>query len=102
MIRRPPRSTLFPYTTLFRSDQPVVRVLLEHVRGPARDAADREDRREQIDGDAQRVVRRRRVEVEVRVQVLLRIYESLDVLRHLEPLGIDRAPAQIAPHLTQL
>src|SRR3712207_6927145 len=23
MIRRPPRSTLFPYTTLFRSDQPV-------------------------------------------------------------------------------
>src|SRR5438034_7723758 len=24
MIRRPPRSTLFPYTTLFRSLQPVV------------------------------------------------------------------------------
>src|SRR3712207_7818595 len=24
MIRRPPRSTLFPYTTLFRSVQPVV------------------------------------------------------------------------------
>src|SRR2546427_4947319 len=23
MIRRPPRSTLFPYTTLFRSDMPV-------------------------------------------------------------------------------
>src|SRR6266496_6639922 len=39
MIRRPPRSTLFPYTTLFRSggggadDQP--------DRGPARDAAPR-------------------------------------------------------------
>src|SRR2546426_6827534 len=29
MIRRPPRSTLFPYTTLFRS----------HVRGCARDRA---------------------------------------------------------------
>src|ERR1043166_2432423 len=29
MIRRPPRSTLFPYTTLFRSEEP-------------RDAADRE------------------------------------------------------------
>src|SRR5260370_41456896 len=27
MIRRPPRSTLFPYTTLFRSDQ----VGLDHV-----------------------------------------------------------------------
>src|SRR3712207_8629349 len=34
MIRRPPRSTLFPYTTLFRSvvtDEPVGRV--RHVRG---------------------------------------------------------------------
>src|SRR3989442_3470701 len=28
MIRRPPRSTLFPYTTLFRS--PIVRVPLTH------------------------------------------------------------------------
>src|SRR3712207_7809114 len=27
MIRRPPRSTLFPYTTLFRSDDGVVRHL---------------------------------------------------------------------------
>src|SRR2546427_4726520 len=32
MIRRPPRSTLFPYTTLFRSQlQPVVVVLPEEV-----------------------------------------------------------------------
>src|SRR5256885_9489712 len=30
MIRRPPRSTLFPYTTLFRS---IVRQVLDHVRG---------------------------------------------------------------------
>src|SRR2546422_4183227 len=30
MIRRPPRSTLFPYTTLFRSR--------EHDRGPAEEA----------------------------------------------------------------
>src|SRR5258708_20299717 len=27
MIRRPPRSTLFPYTTLFRSDPPYGRVV---------------------------------------------------------------------------
>src|SRR5687768_17939074 len=26
MIRRPPRSTLFPYTTLFRSEEPDVRL----------------------------------------------------------------------------
>src|SRR5438045_6064460 len=29
MIRRPPRSTLFPYTTLFRSER---RQLLQHAR----------------------------------------------------------------------
>src|SRR5256885_12290580 len=28
MIRRPPRSTLFPYTTLFRSDPGLVRSLI--------------------------------------------------------------------------
>src|SRR2546421_5699460 len=36
MIRRPPRSTLFPYTTLFRSRDRVVlvRVLPQHFLGP--------------------------------------------------------------------
>src|SRR5256886_16493311 len=33
MIRRPPRSTLFPYTTLFRSDAPVGRPGGVDVRG---------------------------------------------------------------------
>src|SRR3712207_6945502 len=32
MIRRPPRSTLFPYTTLFRSRDEVLRVADEHLR----------------------------------------------------------------------
>src|SRR5438477_10394926 len=31
MIRRPPRSTLFPYTTLFRSEQEKVGALLQHL-----------------------------------------------------------------------
>src|SRR3712207_7687828 len=36
MIRRPPRSTLFPYTTLFRSGQPALhRVLHRRVPDPA-------------------------------------------------------------------
>src|SRR3712207_7860750 len=40
MIRRPPRSTLFPYTTLFRShpEEPVL--LREHLHRPAVDGAD--------------------------------------------------------------
>src|SRR5688572_32599243 len=39
MIRRPPRSTLFPYTTLFRSSRPEsrwVRALADADRGSAR------------------------------------------------------------------
>src|SRR5262245_63477472 len=37
MIRRPPRSTLFPYTTLFRSvDQPVERLLVVLIAGQRR------------------------------------------------------------------
>src|SRR2546427_2830291 len=33
MIRRPPRSTLFPYTTLFRSQQTIVSKGMEHIQG---------------------------------------------------------------------
>src|SRR2546427_4970955 len=33
MIRRPPRSTLFPYTTLFRSDARCDRELRDRLRG---------------------------------------------------------------------
>src|SRR3712207_8782407 len=32
MIRRPPRSTLFPYTTLFRSDGDVAAAVEDHLR----------------------------------------------------------------------
>src|SRR5258708_12101959 len=36
MIRRPPRSTLFPYTTLFRSDQGRQRLVdMDHVEIPS-------------------------------------------------------------------
>src|SRR5258708_14939752 len=31
MIRRPPRSTLFPYTTLFRSPRPPARTLFSYA-----------------------------------------------------------------------
>src|ERR1051326_7178217 len=37
MIRRPPRSTLFPYTTLFRSALPAVRRRRADHRGPLPD-----------------------------------------------------------------
>src|SRR5205814_6161559 len=43
MIRRPPRSTLFPYTTLFRS-RDGVRVERGELRAPALGAAQSEER----------------------------------------------------------
>src|SRR5258708_31716372 len=36
MIRRPPRSTLFPYTTLFRSEDGALRADAERARGQLR------------------------------------------------------------------
>src|SRR2546425_13081082 len=38
MIRRPPRSTLFPYTTLFRSIDPA-RIANDHIRAHALEGA---------------------------------------------------------------
>src|SRR2546426_7504319 len=35
MIRRPPRSTLFPYTTLFRSLKPIFEILGDPMRSDA-------------------------------------------------------------------
>src|SRR3712207_7316532 len=55
MIRRPPRSTLFPYTTLFRS-----LALVERARDDAR-AEDEREREEQV----QREHRRRDAQADV-------------------------------------
>src|SRR2546428_1813500 len=41
MIRRPPRSTLFPYTTLFRSEHRAGRAPAPGVQAPTRGKADR-------------------------------------------------------------
>src|SRR5690349_23396499 len=42
MIRRPPRSTLFPYTTLFRSGR---RIVVDHEDARAREAVERVEQR---------------------------------------------------------
>src|SRR3712207_6850402 len=68
MIRRPPRSTLFPYTTLFRSrrraargHRAVQRPLRERV-GPGLDAVQRHLGRLPAAGEQPGVLRRRRSE----------------------------------------
>src|SRR5690242_13310187 len=47
-----------------RADQSIVAVLLENMCRPSRHAAHRKDRREQINGNPERVVSRRRVEID--------------------------------------
>src|SRR5476651_2830740 len=49
MIRRPPRSTLFPYTTLFRSGRPARRV----SREPEQDRSPRRQRSEEHTSELQ-------------------------------------------------
>src|SRR5260221_2822202 len=85
MIRRPPRSTLFPYTTLFRS-------LLDGRRAGGVDRAD---------GDARRVPRVRPgaaprdapVHLARRVAVLRPAPVRADVLGARQALGLRRRPA---------
>src|SRR5437773_8327215 len=50
MIRRPPRSTLFPYTTLFRSDQPTYD---EDQRGNRHEIDGRRERSEEHTSELQ-------------------------------------------------
>src|SRR2546426_4939878 len=59
MIRRPPRSTLFPYTTLFRS-QPIADLRADRKprdRSPLEAAADAPQRRELLGGRVGREAR---------------------------------------------
>src|SRR3712207_8581073 len=56
MIRRPPRSTLFPYTTLFRSREPGVGWITERsvelLRRARRDLAQQGRAQVEVDGPA--------------------------------------------------
>src|SRR3712207_8720253 len=70
MIRRPPRSTLFPYTTLFRSEPAVDRLLHQHRH---HDAAARAEHRQRERAEEPGLERRR--------------------LLHTAPDRFDRRPA---------
>src|SRR2546422_8347945 len=59
MIRRPPRSTLFPYTTLFRSVRVVERLLGAHA--PRGGVGEHGRQHERVEDLAFRRVRRSRV-----------------------------------------
>src|SRR2546430_5330764 len=84
MIRRPPRSTLFPYTTLFRSQG--------HIEGGV--AAAHGGRERTLDGDA--------VAADVFERLLgepvARLLERLLPREHLQPLHPALAPGDFLDH----
>src|SRR5262245_2532946 len=80
------------------ADQTVVVVLLDDVRRPARDAAGRDHRREQIDRDAERVEERRRVEVDVGDELLRFVDAGVELHRHLVPLELTGLAARFLGH----
>src|SRR4030095_12997790 len=79
-------------------DQPVVVVLLDDVRRPARDAPGGDDRREEVDRDAERVEERRRVEVDVGDELLRLVHAGMELHRHLVPLELAGLAAGLLGH----
>ena len=70
--------------------------------GPAGSARDREDRREQVGRNAERVVHGGGVEIDVRVEVLFAQHDLGDALAHVEPLGFAELGAELLGHALQV
>src|ERR1022692_2424309 len=85
-----------------RADQAIVLVLLQRVRRPSGHAAHREDRREQIHRNAQRIIGRGRVEIYVGDQPFFRLDGLLHGLRHAEQLLLAGAAAQLLGKYAQV
>src|SRR2546425_7831159 len=90
MIRRPPRSTLFPYTTLFRSDG--LKLLCFAVDPPVRAAVG--ERGAPLDERGAGALRAQREILEVEgVAHVLRVRREAQVVRELGDLGEPYAVA---------
>src|SRR6185436_19949539 len=81
-----------------RADQAVVVVLLDDVRRPAGDAAGGDHGREEVDRDVERVKEGRRVEVDVRDELLRLVDARVELHRHLVPLELAGLAAGLLGH----
>src|SRR3712207_9230338 len=91
MIRRPPRSTLFPYTTLFRSrrlPRPPVAVSARAQRAHPQGAPVLADRRDRLGGHDLAATRPRR-------RAQLRLPLHLPPRQRLHALGRDRKSTRL-------
>src|SRR3974377_1713605 len=85
-----------------RTDQAIVAELLHDVGGSAGNGGNGEDRSEQVDVDAQRVISRSGVEVDVSIELAVGDHELLDLSRDFEPFGNATGIAQVARHGAQM
>src|SRR5260370_11678459 len=84
-----------------RTDQAVVVVLLDDVRAPARDAAGRDDRREEVDRDAEGIEERSGIEVDIGNETLGITHAVLQLHGGLIPLELARLAARLLRHTAQ-
>src|SRR5258708_30980543 len=95
MIRRPPRSTLFPYTTLFRSDRGFRRCIadeelghfrMQHVAGHEDRKSTRLNSSHQIISYAVFCLKKKKIDFRVAVDVLIELLPKPPLYRAiLEP-----------------
>src|SRR5262249_6207264 len=98
LVDRDPGAAAGADVVAARPDQTVVVVLLDDVGRPARDAAGSDDRREEIDRNAERVEERRRVEVDVRDELLGLVHAGVELHGHLVPLELPGLAARLFGH----
>ncbi len=77
-------------------------MLFDDVSGPSGDAADGEDRGEEVDVDAEGGVSGGGVEVDVGVELLFLFDEELDLAGQVEPLGVACGFAEFVGHAAKV
>src|SRR5256885_2396181 len=99
MIRRPPRSTLFPYTTLFRSQRPAVPAFEEQIAREVRavavhraDAAQEEADRKSTRLNSSHLV----------ISYAVFCLKKKKNMRQPKPLTIRRKTAKLKLHMSPL
>src|SRR5437867_5384929 len=84
-----------------RSNQPVVRILLEDMRNPSGNSVTSKDRRHQVSGDPQGTKCNGNVQFDVGSQALLLPYCTLNSLRNVKPFSTFRTKCQLIGDLFQ-
>src|SRR5437899_10780514 len=96
MLRRPPRSTLFPYTTLFRSRH-------ERVRGPdVHESVDRVAVSRELDPDARAMPAHSDVQVRPRLRLESGIADLVARLPQVRSVGKQLEQRRRAPGAAQV